>query len=220
MSEDKKVQTEEKKDTDKGAAAVTAKAVFGGGPKKGGFQGGPRRPRRGNDKRRGQGDEMEQRILEIARVTRVMGGGKRMTFRACVAVGDKKKKQVGIGLGKGADVTIAVNKAVNRAKKELITIPMINDTIPHEVYNKTGAAKIIFKPAKKGKGVIAGGVVRIILELAGVKNISSKIIGSNNKVNNARCTINALASLHPVEQVEKKKKVEKVKEVKSEKKDK
>lgn len=127
-----------------------------------------------------------------------MAGGKRMRFRATVAVGDKKGK-VGIGMGKGTDVAIAVNKAVNDAKKNLIEVQTVNDTIPHEVYKKLGASKLLFKPAKRGKGVVAGGIVRVILELAGIKNISSKILGTNNKVNNAKCTIEALKELKQVE---------------------
>lgn len=147
-------------------------------------------------------EEFEQRVLDVARVTRVMAGGKRMNFRTCVAVGDKKGR-IGIGLGKGADVTMAVNKAVNKAQKNMIEVPIVNETIPHQVYCKVGAAKILLKPAKKGKGVIAGGVVRVILELAGVHNVSSKILGTNNKINNARCAIEAFKRLkkteiHPV----------------------
>lgn len=139
-------------------------------------------------------EEFEQRILDLARVTRVMKGGKRMNFRACVAIGDKKGR-IAIALGKGADVTLAVNKAVNKAKKNLLEVPIYNDTIPHQVDGKFGSAKILLKPAAKGRGVIAGGVVRVILDLAGVKNISSKILGTNNKVNNAKCTIFALSKL-------------------------
>ncbi|MBD3247950.1 30S ribosomal protein S5 [Candidatus Falkowbacteria bacterium] len=153
-----------------------------------------RRDKRFSEKR----DEFDQRILDIARVTRVMAGGKRMRFRACVAVGDKKGK-IGVGVGKGADVTIAVNKAVNRAKKDLVDVPLIKDTIPHEIFNKFSAAKIVFKPAKSGRGVIAGGVVRVILELAGIKNITSKILGTNNKLSNAKCTLDALRKLKKVE---------------------
>lgn len=149
-------------------------------------------------KREEKKDEFEQRILEIARVTRVMGGGKRMSFRACVVIGDKKSS-VAVGLGKGADVTIAVNKAVSQAKKNMIKVPIVNDTIPHEVRAKFGAASLIFKPAKQGRGVIAGGVIRPILDLAGVKNASSKIIGTNNKVNNAKCAIIALKSLRKID---------------------
>ncbi|MFH0955651.1 MAG: 30S ribosomal protein S5 [Candidatus Falkowbacteria bacterium] len=146
--------------------------------------------------RRGDGipEEFEQKLIDIARVTRVMAGGKRMRFRACVAIGNKKGR-VAIGLAKGADVTMAVTKAVNKAKKDFIDIPIVNETIPHEVYQKLGAAKILFKPAKKGRGVIAGGAVRILLELSGIKNITSKILGTGNKVNNVKCTIEALKNL-------------------------
>ena len=143
-------------------------------------------------------EEFEQRIIDIARVTRVMAGGKRMRFRACVAIGDKKGR-VAIGLAKGKDVTIAVTKAVSRAKKNIITVPMVNNTIPHEVYQKFGAAKILFKPARKGRGIIAGGAVRVVLELSGIKNVTSKILGTNNKVNNVKCTIEALGNLKKVE---------------------
>jgi small subunit ribosomal protein S5 len=143
-------------------------------------------------------DEFDERVFDIARVTRVMAGGKRMRFRVCVAIGDHKGK-IGTGVGKGADVTAAVKKAVNKARKEMIDVPLINDTIPHEIYNKYCAAKIMFKPAARGKGVIAGGVVRVILELAGVKNITSKILGSGNKLSNALCTIEALNNLRKVE---------------------
>lgn len=148
-------------------------------------------------------DDFEQRILEIARVTRVMAGGKRMSFRACVVVGDKKGN-VGVGLGKGADVTIAVNKAVNKAKKTLVKVPIVKNSIPHEIKKKFGAAIILLKPAGQGKGVIAGGVVRPILDLAGIKNATSKIIGSNNKINNAQCTILALKSLKKIDKEDKK----------------
>jgi len=160
--------------------------------------------RRKNFERDKPQDEFEQKIVDLARVTRVMAGGKRMRFRACVAIGNKKGK-VGVGLAKGADVTIAVTKAVAQAKKELVDVSIVNETIPHEVYQKTGAAKILFKPARKGKGVIAGGAVRIILELAGVNNITSKILGTNNKVSIAKCTIEALAGMKKVEVKEKKK---------------
>ncbi len=152
--------------------------------------------------RREAKDDFEQRILDVARVTRVMAGGKRMTFRVCVVIGDKKGS-VAVGIGKGADVTIAVNKAVNKAKKNLIKVPIINETIPHEVRHKFGAARLLFKPASKGKGVIAGGVIRPILDLAGIKNVTSKILGTNNKINNAQCAILALSSLKRIEKKEK-----------------
>jgi len=203
---------EEEKNIQRGAASAPAAAKEGTPSATNGaaqtvsrdLYGGPRRPPRGprrGDRRDDRRDDMEQRILEVARVTRVMAGGKRMNFRACVALGDKKG-QVGVGLGKGADVTMAVNKAVNRARKNLITVPIVNETIPHELYHKEGAAKIILKPAKKGRGVIAGGVSRVILELAGVKNVTSKALGSKNKINNARCTLAALKTLRRPEKSE------------------
>ncbi len=200
MSEIKTTTTENKaKEVATGAAATVATDIYGSGKRPGaggtggggGYRGGARRGDRRDDRPK---DDMEQRILEVARVTRVMAGGKRMNFRACVAIGDKKGN-VGVGLGKGADVTMAVNKAVNRAKKTMVNVPMVNETIPHEINLKMGAARLMFKPAKKGRGVIAGGVARIILELAGVKNVTSKALGSKNKINNARCTIEALRRL-------------------------
>lgn len=210
MFEDKKTTEETQAPAvSQGAALTVAKDIYGGntgGVKRNFGSGGNARPRRGDRRDDRPKDEYEQRILEVARVTRVMAGGKRMNFRACVAIGDKKGN-VGVGLGKGADVTMAVNKAVNRAKKTMINIPMVNETIPHEIFHKMGAARLMFKPAKKGRGVIAGGVARVILELSGVKNITAKALGSKNKINNARCTIEALSLLRRGE----------VKEVKSEK---
>jgi small subunit ribosomal protein S5 len=175
-----------------GAAATVAKDIYGG-DRSGRREGGGRGRGRGSRDDRTK-DDLEQRILEIARVTRVMAGGKRMNFRACVALGDKKGN-VGVGLGKGADVTMAVNKAVNRAKKAMVNVPLVKDTIPHAVWHKMGAARIMLKPARQGRGVIAGGVTRVILELAGVKNVTSKALGSKNKINNARCTLEALRAL-------------------------
>ena len=192
MSDIKK-NTSENTSSEAPSAAKTVASDIYGEKKKERSSGGFRGPRRGGRDERPK-DEMEQRILEVARVTRVMAGGKRMNFRACVAIGDRKGN-VGVGLGKGADVTMAVNKAVNRAKKTMVNVPMVNETIPHEVHNKKGAAKIMLKPAKQGRGVISGGVTRVILELAGVKNVTSKTLGSNNKINNARCTIEAISKL-------------------------
>jgi len=153
--------------------------------------------KRGGGRGRSEGglpEEFEQKMIDIARVTRVMAGGKRMRFRACVAIGNKKGR-VAIGLAKGADVTGAVTKAVNKAKKNFIDITIVNETIPHEIFQKLGAARILFKPAKKGRGIIAGGAVRVLLELSGIKNITCKILGTGNKVNNVKCTIEALKNL-------------------------
>lgn len=142
--------------------------------------------------------EFEQEIIDIARVTRVMAGGKRMRFRAGVAIGDKKGK-VGIAVAKGADVTLAINKAVTKARKNLIRVNTINETIPHEIRKKFGAARILLKPAPRGAGIKAGGSVRQILGLAGIGNVVAKILGSNNKINNAMATIEALKELREVE---------------------
>lgn len=139
-------------------------------------------------------EEFEQRILDLARVTRVTKGGKHMRFRACVLIGDKKGR-VGWGLAKGADVSDAVNKAVRSAKKHLITVPLINETIPKEVRQKFCAAKILIKPAPEGTGIKAGGAIRAVFELAGVPNVVGKILGSNNKINNARAVFEAIEKL-------------------------
>jgi small subunit ribosomal protein S5 len=189
-----------------GVTATAAKPTVSYGDNR--FQGG-RGGAGGNKDRRGGGGrggdrrgpkreekEFDQKVIDLARVTRVMAGGKRMRFRACMAIGDRKGK-VAVGLAKGADVTLAIAKAINNAKKKMITIPTVKDTIPHEIFHKFGATKIILKPAVQGRGLIAGGPVRIILELGGVKNITSKIIGGGNKVNIAKCTVEALAKLVP-----------------------
>jgi len=143
--------------------------------------------------------EFDQAIVDIARVTRVMAGGKRMRFRACVVIGDKNSK-VAMGVAKGADVPLAVNKAVDKAKKNFITVPIINDTIPHEVYIKLKAARVLLKPAPQGTGIIAGGAVRTVVELAGISNVVSKILGTKNKINNVTATIEALKRLRKVKQ--------------------
>ena len=158
--------------------------------------------------------EFDQQIIDLARVTRVMEGGKRLRFRACVALGDKKGR-IGIGIAKGADVTIAINKAVSKAKKKIINIPIVKGTIPHSIREKFGAAKILLKPAPKGSGIIAGGAVRIILELSGLQNVVSKILGTNNKINNAKATVNALSKLKTPPSAEKEKEEPAVKEEQS-----
>ncbi len=144
---------------------------------------GPQRPN--------QEKEFDQRVIDLARVTRVMAGGKRMRFRACVAIGDRAGK-FGIGLAKGADVSIAINKAVNQAKKNMVEIPIVKNTIPHRLYIKSKAAKILLKPAPEGTGIKAGGAIRMVLDLAGVPNITCKILGSNNKINNVRALVEAV----------------------------
>ncbi len=139
--------------------------------------------------------EFESKLLDLARVTKVTAGGKRLRFRAVVVGGDKQGK-VGVGAAKGLDVAQAVEKATRLAKKNLIEVPIVNDTIPYQIYSKFGAAEIILKPQRKGRGLVAGGVVRVICQLAGIKNISSKVLGrTGNKLNNAQATINALKKL-------------------------
>lgn len=140
-------------------------------------------------------DGFESKLLDLARVVRVTGGGKRLRFRAVVIAGDKKGK-IGIGIDKGRDVSQAIEKATNKAKKNLVSVVIVEGTISHEVEAKAGPAKILLKPQKKGRGLVAGGAVRAICELAGIKNISSKILSSSkNKLNNARATMEALKKL-------------------------
>ena len=164
-----------------------------GRPGQGGDRGGRGRgPRRDNRER--EVKEFEQRILELARVTRVTKGGKRMRFRVCLIIGDRKGR-VGIGIAKGADVAASVEKAFRQAKKHLITVVLVKETIPHEVMSKFGAAQVMLKPAPQGVGLKSGGPTRMVLELAGVPNAVSKVLGSKNKITNARATFAALEKL-------------------------
>ncbi len=139
--------------------------------------------------------EFESRLLDLARVVRVSAGGKRLRFRAVVVIGNKMGK-VGVGVGKGLDVAQAVEKATRMAKKNILNIPTVEGTIPYPVMAKFGAAQILLKPQRKGKGLVAGGTVRIVCSLAGIKDISSKMLGrTSNKLNNAMATIAALKKL-------------------------
>lgn len=165
-----------------------------GGNGRGRGKGGNDRPRGGQPR---EPREFEQKILELARVTRVTKGGKRMRFRAAVVIGDRKGK-VGYGVAKGADVALAVEKAVRQAKKAMLVIPLVNETLPHDVFAKFAAASVMLKPAPKGTGLKCGGPVRIVLELAGVPNAVSKVMGSKNKINNAKATFAALKALRTV----------------------
>jgi small subunit ribosomal protein S5 len=139
--------------------------------------------------------EYDTEVLEIGRVTKVTSGGKTLRFRAIMVMGNRKGK-VGIGAEKGQDVAQAVEKAEKAAKKNLFDVPIVNDTIPHETYAKFGAAEILLRPQRKGRGLVAGGTVRVICQLAGIKDISSKILGATrNKLNNAKATEKALKQL-------------------------
>ena len=140
-------------------------------------------------------DEFESKLLDLARVSHTRAGGKKLRFRAAIVVGDKKGK-VGFGVATGSDVQAAVEKATRLAKKNVIKVFIIENTIPYEIISKYGAARILLRPQKMGRGLIAGGTVRVICSLAGIKNISSKILGkTGNKINNARATIKALQGL-------------------------
>lgn len=159
-------------------------------------QRGRRAPRRHQKEK----DEFDSTIIDLARVTRVMAGGKRMRFRACVIVGDRKGR-IGMGLKKGADVQLAVAKATTAAKKKLIHVPLSDGTIPHHMIAAFRGASVLLKPSRAGTGVIAGGVVRTVMEYAGVTNIVAKIMGSNNKINNVQAVMSALSSLRSEEDV-------------------
>lgn len=135
--------------------------------------------------------EFEERVVQIDRVSRVVKGGRRFRFRTTVVIGDRKGR-VGLGIAKGTDVQSSIQKAVTDAKKAMITVPIIHDTIPFELTTSFAGAKVLLKPASAGTGIIAGGSVRPIIELAGITNILSKSLGSNNRINNAKATIEAL----------------------------
>jgi small subunit ribosomal protein S5 len=140
--------------------------------------------------------KFEEKIVQITRVTKVVKGGKKLTFRAVVIIGDNKRK-VGVGIGRAEDVNLAIDKAVLNGKKNLINVPLtIKYSIPHVVKSTFGACSIMLRPASQGTGVIAGGSVRTVLELAGVKNILAKQFGSSNILNNAKATILALTNLN------------------------
>lgn len=144
--------------------------------------------------------EWKEQVVQIRRVTKVVKGGKKLSFRAIVIVGNKKG-QVGMGVAKAAEVIIAIQKAVADARKNLITVPLFNTTIPHMITGRSGAGSVVLKPASKGTGVIAGGAVRAVLELSGVENILSKSLGSKSPLNAANATLNALKSLRTFKDV-------------------
>jgi len=138
--------------------------------------------------------EFEKRVLQVDRVARTVRGGKRIRFRALVIMGNRAGK-VGIGIGKAAEVVDAVSKASKIAQKELIDVKIVNETIPYKIELKMGSTHIILKPAKPGTSIVAGGAIRVICELAGIKNVVAKILGSANKINNSKATIEALKKL-------------------------
>ncbi len=146
---------------------------------------------------------LEEEVISIRRVTKVVKGGKNLRFSAAVVVGDKKGR-VGLGKGKAREVPLAIKKAVAQAKRNMIEVPVLNDTIPFYAVGKFGAARVVLRPAAPGTGVIAGGSVRVIMELAGVKNILTKSLRSKNTFSVARATMNGLKVLSDPEEIRKK----------------
>jgi len=144
--------------------------------------------------------DLAEKVIKINRVAKVVKGGRRFSFSALVAVGDKKGK-VGVGFGKANEVATAIQKGINDAKKNMFRIPLIDGTIPYEINARKAAGHVFMKPAAHGKGVIAGGPVRIILELAGVKNILTKSLGSSNALSIVNATVDGLKSLKAPEQI-------------------
>lgn len=156
-----------------------------------------RRTKKGNEKSL----RWEQRVIQVLRVVKVVKGGKKLSFRATVILGNRNS-QVGVGIGKADEVSTAIQKAVNQGKKNLIHIPLTKTrTVPHNIIGVDGACKVLIRPARAGTGVIAGSSIRIVLELAGIQNILAKQLGGNNLLNNARATILALKGLKTAQQV-------------------
>ena len=145
---------------------------------------------------RDQEDEQySEQIVQIARVSKTVKGGKRMRFRVLVVVGDRTQPSVGIGIGKAKEIPVAVKKAVTRAKREMVSVPLSGTTIPHDIISTIGSTKVYLAPAVPGTGLIAGGAVRTVLEKAGIKDVISKAHGPTNAVNLAKATLHALQEL-------------------------
>ncbi|MEX1020579.1 MAG: 30S ribosomal protein S5 [Litorilinea sp.] len=171
----------------------------GGNDRGGGGGGGERRERRRDrDRDRDEREELDERVVHIARTSKVVQGGRRFAFRAVVVVGDGKGR-VGVGVGKAREVPDAIRKASDRARKAMIVVPLLGTTIPHGVETNFGAGRVMLKPASPGTGVIAGGGVRAVVEAAGVKDILSKSLGSDNILNVVQATFSALQELQSFE---------------------
>ena len=144
--------------------------------------------------------ELKEKVVAINRVAKVVKGGRTFRFSAVVVVGDENG-HVGVGNGKAAEVPDAIKKAIQDAKKNLVEVPIVGTTIPHELVGQFGSANVLLKPAAEGTGIIAGGSVRPVIELAGYKNIRTKVIGTNNPINVVYATINGLSNMRTVEQI-------------------
>lgn len=156
--------------------------------------------RRENIKPQAEGSELANKLICINRVTKVVKGGRTMRFSALMVVGDENG-QVGVGMGKAAEVPEAIRKATAEAKRNMITVPMVGSTVPHGATGNYGSGEVLILPAEEGTGVIAGGPVRAVLETAGIKDVRTKCIGSNNPTNCVKATMDALAQMRTVEQI-------------------
>lgn len=175
-------------------------------PPKGDFsRNNPRQPHQRSERnfdRCGEDNMFEEKVVTIRRVTKVTKGGRHFRFAAVVVIGDKKGR-VGFGTGKANEVPDAIKKAIKEAKKQLVKVPLVGTTVPHEIIGHFGAGKILIKPARKGTGVIAGGPARAVIELAGLADVYTKSLGSNTPINMIRATLDGLRNLRTVDQIAK-----------------
>ncbi len=206
MSEEQKeemsVETVEETEVAEAAAEETVEAVAEEKPAKGSKRGRNRKQKIESVEEKPQ-SEWTERVVQISRVTKVVKGGKKLSFRAIVIVGNKKG-QVGVGCAKASEVIIAIQKAIADGRKNVITVPIFKTTIPHPITGRSGAGAVMLRPASEGTGIIAGGAVRLVLELAGIENILSKSLGSKSPLNAANATMDALKKLTPFSDVAKK----------------